>query len=52
MGFEMDKTQEEIYLFLFRAWKHEVSSNKIGKIKDKDIFLKDMQFLINKIKNL
>ncbi|MHA1646115.1 MAG: DNA replication complex subunit Gins51 [Promethearchaeota archaeon] len=46
----MDKTQEEIYLFLFRAWKHEVSSNKIGKIKDKDIFLKDMQFLINKIK--
>jgi len=46
----MDKTQEEIYLFLFRAWKHETSSNKIGKIKDKDIFLKDMQFLISKIK--
>jgi len=46
----MDKTQEEIYLFLFRAWKHEVSSNKIGKIIDKEIILKDIQFLISKIK--
>ncbi len=46
----MDKTQEEIYLFLFRAWKHEVSSIKIGKVKDKDIILKDIKFLINKIK--
>ncbi len=46
----MDKTQEEIYLFLFRAWKIEATSNKIGKIKDKDIILKDIQFLINKIK--
>jgi len=50
MGFEMDKTQEEIYLFLFRVWKIEATSNKIGKIKDKDIILKDIQFLINKIK--
>jgi len=46
----MDKTQEEIYLFLFRVWKIEATSNKIGKIKDKDIILKDIQFLINKIK--
>ena len=46
----MDKTQEEIYLNLFRVWKHETSSNKIGKIKDKDNILKDIQFLINKIK--
>ena len=46
----MDKTQEEIYLFLFRVWKIEATSNKIGKIKEKDIILKDIQFLINKIK--
>ncbi len=46
----MDKTQEEIYLFLFRVWKIEATSNKIGKIKEKDIILKDIKFLINKIK--
>lgn len=46
----MDKTQEEIYLFLFRVWKIEATSNKIGNIKDKDIILKDIQFLISKIK--
>ena len=46
----MDKTQEEIYLFLFRVWKIEATGNKIGKIKDKDNILKDIQFLISKIK--
>ena len=40
----MDKTQEEIYLFLFRVWKIEATGNKIGKIKDKDNILKDIQF--------
>ena len=48
----MDKTQEEIYLFLFRVWKIEATSNKIGKIKDKDNILKEIQFLITKIKEL
>jgi len=46
----MDKTQEEIYLFLFRVWKIEATSNKIGNIKDKDSILKEIQFLISKIK--
>ena len=46
----MDKTQEEIYLFLFRVWKIEATGNKIGKIKDKDNILKDIQFLTTKIK--
>ena len=47
----MDKTQEEIYLYLFRAWKIEATSNKIQDIKDKDNFLKEIQFLISKIKD-
>ena len=34
----MDKTQEEIYLSLFRAWKNEATSNNIGNIKDRDNF--------------
>ena len=46
----MDKTQEEIYLFLFRVWKIESTIDKIGNIKDKDIILKEIQFLIKKIK--
>ncbi len=46
----MDKTQEEIYLFLFRVWKIEATSNKIGNIKDRDNILKEIQFLITKIK--
>jgi len=46
----MNNTQEEIYLFLFRAWKHETFSKKLGKIKDKEIILKDIQFLVSKIK--
>ncbi len=46
----MDKTQEEIYLLLFRAWKNEATSNNIGNIKDRDNFLKEIQFLITKIK--
>ncbi|QEE17983.1 hypothetical protein DSAG12_03821 [Promethearchaeum syntrophicum] len=46
----MDKTQEEIYMFLFRVWKIEATSNKIGIIKDKENFLKEIQFLISKIK--
>ena len=46
----MDKTQEEIYMFLFRVWKIEATSNKIGNNKDKEHFLKEIQFLISKIK--
>ena len=46
----MDKTQEEIYLFLFRSWKNESTSNKIRNIKDKENFLKEIQYLIAKIK--
>ena len=47
----MNKTQEEIYLFLFRVWKIEATGNKIGNIKDKDNILKDIQILISKIKD-
>ncbi len=47
---KMDKTQEEIYLYLFRVWKTETTSNKIGNIKEKDNILKEIQFLISKIK--
>ena len=46
----MDKTQEEIYMFLFRVWKIEATSNKIGNIKDKENFLKEIQYLTSKIK--
>ena len=34
----MDKTQEEIYLFLFRVWKNEATSSIIGKIEDNNTF--------------
>ena len=46
----MDKTQEEIYLFLFRVWKNEATSSIIGKIEDNNTFLKELQILIAKIK--